>query len=252
MTAPIPVENTYIVSLQLQRIGRHELWKGGKFSNALPYEKDSVSIVSLAEEPRIFLPDPFDCLQLHLSDSALGAFAEDNHQRRTTGFEVNPGEINEVLSNLGNALLPALAGSNIASGLFIDQVIFGMLNELTTRYGTRERSRHDDVNLSPLQLKIAQEMLVSENGGETALVDLARECKIPVSSFAGAFRAATGLSPAQWIRRYRIDLAQDLLLTTGLALRDIAARCGFADQGHLTKAFSASVGMTPSVWRRNR
>ncbi|MBP1881819.1 helix-turn-helix transcriptional regulator [Sinorhizobium mexicanum] len=251
MTAPIPVEDTYIVSLQIERIGRHELWKGGKLSNALPYERDSINIVHLAEEPRILLPNPFDCLQLHLTGAALKSFAEDNHDRHITGFHVTPGEINEVIANLGRALLPALARSNTASGLYVDQLIFGMLSELTTRYGDQVPARCNDVDLSPAQIRAAQEMLVSERG-DVGLVDLAREFQIPLASFTTAFQAATGMSPSQWVRRYRIDLAQELLLTTQLALRDIAARCGFADQAHLTRTFSAGVGMTPSVWRRNR
>nr|WP_225169249.1 AraC family transcriptional regulator [Ensifer sp. IC4062] len=252
MTAPIPVEDTFIVSLQIERIGRHELWKGGKLSNALPYEQNSINIVHLAEEPRILLPDPFDCLQLHLTGDALKSFAEDNHDRHVTGFDVTPGEINEVIANLGRALLPAFAGSNTASSLYVDQLIFGMLNELTARYANRGSRRSEEADLSPAQLRAAQEMLISEKGAQVGLVDLAREFEIPISSFTAAFRAGTGMTPNQWVRRYRLDLAQELLLTTELALRDIAAKCGFADQAHLSRAFVAGVGMTPSVWRRNR
>ncbi|MCA1443216.1 helix-turn-helix transcriptional regulator [Ensifer sp. IC4062] len=127
-----------------------------------------------------------------------------------------------------------------------------MLNELTARYANRGSRRSEEADLSPAQLRAAQEMLISEKGAQVGLVDLAREFEIPISSFTAAFRAGTGMTPNQWVRRYRLDLAQELLLTTELALRDIAAKCGFADQAHLSRAFVAGVGMTPSVWRRNR
>ena len=37
-----------------------------------------------------------------------------------------------------------------------------------------------------------------------------------------------------------------------LALAQIAYECGFADQSHFTRVFTAAVGATPGAWRRAR
>jgi transcriptional regulator GlxA family with amidase domain len=47
-------------------------------------------------------------------------------------------------------------------------------------------------------------------------------------------------------------MAQDLLLNPALTLEQIAVRCGFADQSHLSRVFAAFVGTAPGEWRRQR
>ena len=47
-------------------------------------------------------------------------------------------------------------------------------------------------------------------------------------------------------------LAAQYMLTTDVAPSDIAPRCGFTDQAHLSKHFRQSAGHTPAAWRRAR
>jgi hypothetical protein len=58
------------------------------------------------------------------------------------------------------------------------------------------------------------------------------------SQSARAFRASMGVSPYRWF------------LSRTLRLADIAARLGFADQSHFTKAFRRATATTPPEWRR--
>lgn len=46
--------------------------------------------------------------------------------------------------------------------------------------------------------------------------------------------------------------ASELLLTSTLTLEQIAHRCGFADQSHLSRVFTATIGIPPGEWRRQR
>jgi AraC-like DNA-binding protein len=48
----------------------------------------------------------------------------------------------------------------------------------------------------------------------------------------------------------RIALAKALLREDVLALSQVALECGFSDQSHFTRSFSAMVGVSPGVWRR--
>ena len=47
----------------------------------------------------------------------------------------------------------------------------------------------------------------------------------------------------------RIERARQLLRTGDLALKEIAATCGFSDQAHMTRAFRQSYGVTPRRFR---
>ena len=65
-----------------------------------------------------------------------------------------------------------------------------------------------------------------------------------------AFRKATGATIQQYALLLRLDHARGLLWGTGLPIADIAARTGFADQSHLTRALTADTARTPLRLRR--
>jgi hypothetical protein len=51
--------------------------------------------------------------------------------------------------------------------------------------------------------------------------------------------------------RQRIALAKSLLRDDHMSLAEVALACGFSDQSHFTRCFSASVGMSPGMWRQS-
>ena len=67
--------------------------------------------------------------------------------------------------------------------------------------------------------------------------------------FARRFRAATGLSPHQYIIGRRVERARLLLLATNLTLAAIALEVGFASGSHLALHFKRVVGESPSHYR---
>jgi AraC family transcriptional regulator len=138
-----------------------------------------------------------------------------------------------------------------ASRLFVDHVFLAILTHLAHRYGgiaVPEFPRQG--GLSPRQERRAKDYLASRFGEEVLLVDVAKACGLSRDHFIRAFRRATGLTPHRWLQRYRIARAQDMLLSSQLPIADIAVRCGFADQSHLTRVFRAFEGTSPAAWRR--
>lgn len=90
-----------------------------------------------------------------------------------------------------------------------------------------------------------------ENIGRTIRIDeIAAECGLSPGHFAKAFKVTLGKSPHRWLTEYRIACAKDLLLTSNLAIAEIAVDCGFYDQSHLTQLFADVVGMPPARWRQ--
>lgn len=68
--------------------------------------------------------------------------------------------------------------------------------------------------------------------------------------FSTLFRRATGLPPGQYLARYRLRRAHDLLLSTDHSIREIAAATGFHDPFYLSRAFRRAVGISPSEYRK--
>ncbi|MBL0730982.1 AraC family transcriptional regulator [Piscinibacter sp. HJYY11] len=58
-----------------------------------------------------------------------------------------------------------------------------------------------------------------------------------------------GMPPHAWLRQRRVEHAR-ALIARGDALADVALACGFADQSHMSRAFTQQLGFTPGAWQR--
>jgi AraC-like DNA-binding protein len=81
--------------------------------------------------------------------------------------------------------------------------------------------------------------------------DLAEQLSLSAGHFNHAFKETFGESPHAYIVGLRLEMAQEMMLSTADPLSQIAYACGFADQSHFTKVFRRGVGQTPNGWRRH-
>ena len=79
---------------------------------------------------------------------------------------------------------------------------------------------------------------------------LASAAHMSTRSFIRAFREATGTAPAAWVRAQRVREAQRLLESTGLAIEQVAAACGFGNAVTMRQVFGRVLSTTPSAYRR--
>lgn len=63
------------------------------------------------------------------------------------------------------------------------------------------------------------------------------------------FNKAFGVSPLQYIIRKKIQHAQQLLLTTGASVQQVAHAVGFADPSYFIRLFKKNIGFTPQDYR---
>jgi transcriptional regulator GlxA family with amidase domain len=57
-------------------------------------------------------------------------------------------------------------------------------------------------------------------------------------------------SPAELVRRLRVDEARRLLEETDLPLKDVTARTGLGDASTMWRAFTQHLGVTPAAYRQ--
>ena len=81
-------------------------------------------------------------------------------------------------------------------------------------------------------------------------VPVAREATMSVRTFTRRFREETGLSPAQWLTRQRVEHARSLLESTDLPVDEIARQAGFGTAVSLRQHLHAAVGVAPLAYRR--
>jgi transcriptional regulator GlxA family with amidase domain len=79
---------------------------------------------------------------------------------------------------------------------------------------------------------------------------LARQASMSVRTFTRRFREETGQSPGAWVTQQRIRHAQHLLEATDLPVDQVAARAGMGAAASLRQHLRASVGVSPSAYRR--
>jgi AraC-like DNA-binding protein len=79
--------------------------------------------------------------------------------------------------------------------------------------------------------------------------DLAREAHLSRAHFIRTYKRLTGLTPMQDLRRMRVEAARDLIITTDLPLKAIAARVGLKDEHHLSHVFRRVMGVAPGHFR---
>ncbi|MEN0060892.1 MAG: AraC family transcriptional regulator [Myxococcota bacterium] len=82
------------------------------------------------------------------------------------------------------------------------------------------------------------------------LEGLARIAGMSRTQFARTFRRRVGLTPFDYVRRWRVHRAQELLRDGRLPLDAVATEVGYASSVSFSRSFSAVTGVPPGQWRR--
>jgi AraC family transcriptional regulator len=96
----------------------------------------------------------------------------------------------------------------------------------------------------------AIELLRSRATEPARVSDIASEVGIHPVHLARVFRQQLDLTPGEYLRRVRVDVAMKLIEHSTDPLSWIAASSGFSDQSELTRAFQRELRCTPAAYRR--
>ena len=85
-----------------------------------------------------------------------------------------------------------------------------------------------------------------------SLTELADLVHLQPAYFSTLFKRVTGLSPLEYLARYRLQHVRELLLSTDRSLREIAAATGYRDPFYLSRVFRRVQGISPSEYRKTK
>ncbi|WP_305984697.1 GlxA family transcriptional regulator [Roseibium sp. MMSF_3544] len=80
---------------------------------------------------------------------------------------------------------------------------------------------------------------------------LADRANMSPRNFARQYSAQMGLTPAKAVEAIRLEVARDLLETSGRSIKQVAVQCGFNDEERMRRAFVRVLGVAPSDYRRS-
>lgn len=123
------------------------------------------------------------------------------------------------------------------------------LTALLASHLARRRQPEPAVGLTERQLAAVRELIEARIAEPLPLSDLADAAALSVSQFVRQFKASTGDTPHRYLVGLRLRHAQRMLRNTTLPIADIAVRCGFSHQEHLTRVMRSRLGTTPGALR---
>ena len=102
------------------------------------------------------------------------------------------------------------------------------------------------------QVGEALRLLHARPAEDWTLERLARRVGLSRSAFAARFAQYTGISPMQYLARWRLQLAGRLLEQPGISIAQAGAEVGYESEATFSRAFKRLVGMSPGLWRKGR
>lgn len=155
--------------------------------------------------------------------------------------------------------LHLVANQAVSAADLLDAPLLGRLAELSAQSGWEERFAvldallaerlADPAVLAPSPVEHAWREL-RRGPGRIAVQDLAAATGFSHKHLIDRFRDEIGLAPKTLSQVLRFRSAVELL-DGGARLTDIAYRCGYTDQSHLSREFARYAGRAPSAFSRS-
>ena len=79
--------------------------------------------------------------------------------------------------------------------------------------------------------------------------DIAENCGLNRNYFGKKFKEEFGKTPQEFLMRYRMIKATELLEHSQLSIGEISCAVGYNDQLHFSRAFKNTYGISPRQWR---
>lgn len=96
----------------------------------------------------------------------------------------------------------------------------------------------------------AQHLLHASFADDITLADLASKSRLEERTFLRRFRKSTDMTVTEYLQRFRMNKARELLQFGKYPVEVIAWRVGYTDASAFRKVFQRIVGLSPSEYRR--
>jgi AraC family transcriptional regulator len=220
---------------------RIESYSGGSWRRAA-YRPGSIGVTA-PDNPAVLRwqstsPAAMESLHLHLDPGVVAGTSFPD------SLAVHDEYVTAATRTLGEALI------HRAPSLYADSLAQALVVHLAMR---ATPAQHQAVRqLGRIEVDRVVELMRARLGDDVTLDELAAAVNVSKFHFIRAFTQATGLTPYRYLRRLRMQAAQELLRTSTLGIARIALLCGYRSPGRFAAAFRAEHGVSPSDLRNPR
>ncbi|MES1023694.1 AraC family transcriptional regulator [Gloeocapsa sp. BRSZ] len=155
-----------------------------------------------------------------------------------------------LIYQIGLSLKANLESTSAWDRLYTDSMATALSAHLLQRYSTQKpKNQNCSDGLSQTRLRQVIDYIHEQSAQNLSLTTMAEIAQMSPYYFSRLFKQSIGLTPHQYLLKYRVDQAKRLLKTTNLSIANIANRVGFVDQSHLNRHFKRHAGISPSQFR---
>lgn len=246
----LPPDEAYFLMLYLKDAYHCDVAPDGTESETRRFRQGSICLVDLAHGACIRLFSDLDSLAFQLPRELFREIAEFSTAPKATRLRCRRGEDDDVMRNLGAALLPLFERQGNSHTPVLQHIAIAICAHLLHAYGDhRVQGISGSTQLTVWQEKAAKDFMIDHFADQFPMAAAASAAGVSIRRFIEGFKAVTGQTPQQWLLGYRTARAKQYLGERSLTLAEIATRCGFTDEDHFTKGFRRVTGSTPAAWR---
>lgn len=150
---------------------------------------------------------------------------------------------------LKQLVLKMLKNNDISSNnqYLLQSILLEFFYVLTKDIKIKER---DEKAKESLYVEQAVNYIRNNYSKPIKVADIATHVCVNRSYLYKMFEKSLEMSPQEFLSRFRISRAKELLTVTELSIEEIAASCGYSDALVFSKSFKKQMGVPPSVYRK--
>ncbi|NQY95537.1 MAG: helix-turn-helix transcriptional regulator [Henriciella sp.] len=231
---------------------RVENWRGDEHRDFV-FHKNEIVVTPAGLKSGWRWHEQSKCIVITLDPEKLAAFTQSELGLLLTDQQLHdlPQFEDADITSAAMMLLDALRIGGASSDVMFESLARVFLVKLVQKYGD---NRAEEIAFSSSftaeHYKRVLDFVAASYGKPIQIEDLAREAGLSASHFSRLFKSVIGDSPYQFLMRYRVERAEEMMLDPAKPLISIALACGFSDQPHLTRIFKQHHGITPKAWRK--
>lgn len=241
------------ILINLKRVSqRIENWRGVEHRD-FTYSRDEVVVTPAGLKSGWRWYETSQVLVVTVEPDLLARFAERELGLLLTDRQLQdePQRLDPDLCVAARQLHEALLADEATRGVLYEALARVFLVKLLEGYGDQQSDAlAASGELGAQRYKRVLDFIADNYAGSVVVEDLASAAGMSASAFARVFKATLGETPHQFLSRYRVERAQDMLAEPATPMIDIALACGFSDQSHLGRMFKKIVGITPRAYRK--
>jgi AraC family transcriptional regulator len=231
-------------------------WRGEKKAADGSFVSTSKTLGALTTVPSG--PVPFgrslqkaDILYCGFDESLLSAVREELDGPLPLPVSARSGLHDHAVSEILNLLLAEVESGGASGTLYAESLAHALAVRFLFLGEHLPTRSHRTAILPQRKLRNIQDLIESRLAADLTLQELAAEIGYSRAHFLRMFRATTGMTPHRYVLKRRVERARQLLEQVELSIAEVAFRCGFSSQAHLTVAFRNEFGVTPAEYRRH-